>query len=662
MASSVSPLYHSTPTQVRVQSASNTLKTSELHLLQHELRGNLAPNMDFKLFVHEVLKLSDDMYQTLAQSVREDRFGSVDNWKRLLTRITNSKGEPFIYDPLIDLVHWIQDQLRATLKWESTTNLRFHNTWSKALAGSQANRKPDITAVSGLQHSRPGWKEALVVWEVKHKLPKSSPPTIPVSHEVPPAHLFPVDPSPRPYSDPGLLVSKKRAASPEPLSASARKKVDQQERLNRQAINVNTTNIDDTTRKSESPLEQLLSYSLEAMTAQPHRRYIIGLLLDGFCLQLVFHCRGFVVASKPFDIRVERVKLVVAVAALWLADLETLGFEKRFIGSDDKPALDPIGSDVSVGEMDLVVERIIYKARSLLGRGSATLVGADKKDRSALYVIKISCQVKTRVPESEFLEVAAGIPNVIRLVRSAEWGDMLEGFGKEFLRSVEEFESREFRVLVLSPVCELLTAIQEVSVFKTCFIKLVNGFDHHTRPAHHALFKRGILHCDISIGNLMYDPITQEPYLIDADLGKKVDKLGAPSSNHRTGTLPFMAIDLLVEVPPAHLYRHDLESFFYVLVWICAEDHHGWHRVDSVVAMAEKKTYFLVKSNMADLRLGKFEELKLTWITKLRRLFTVGTAKKTLSTMLQEAALFDNDTLDGYVTYETFLEAISDSP
>jgi serine/threonine protein kinase len=40
---------------------------------------------------------------------------------------------------------------------------------------------------------------------------------------------------------------------------------------------------------------------------------------------------------------------------------------------------------------------------------------------------------------------------------------------------------------------------------------------------------------------------------------------------HRTGTGPYMAIDLLVsEEPPLHLYRHDLESFFYILVWFCA--------------------------------------------------------------------------------------------
>ena len=47
-------------------------------------------------------------------------------------------------------------------------------------------------------------------------------------------------------------------------------------------------------------------------------------------------------------------------------------------------------------------------------------------------------------------------------------------------------------------------------------------------------------------------------------------KIGSERSGarHQTGTLVFMAIQVLQGV--AHTYRHDFESFFYVLVWICA--------------------------------------------------------------------------------------------
>lgn len=41
---------------------------------------------------------------------------------------------------------------------------------------------------------------------------------------------------------------------------------------------------------------------------------------------------------------------------------------------------------------------------------------------------------------------------------------------------------------------------------------------------------------------------------------------------HRTGTGPFLALELLQQsdmMEPTHVYRYDLESFFYVLIWFC---------------------------------------------------------------------------------------------
>ncbi|KAH6716479.1 hypothetical protein BKA61DRAFT_574276 [Leptodontidium sp. MPI-SDFR-AT-0119] len=54
--------------------------------------------------------------------------------------------------------------------------------------------------------------------------------------------------------------------------------------------------------------------------------------------------------------------------------------------------------------------------------------------------------------------------------------------------------------------------------------------------------------------------------LIDLDLVKELDSLPSGAS-HRIGTMLFMAIEVLQG--KGHTYRHDLESFFYVLVWMC---------------------------------------------------------------------------------------------
>ena len=52
---------------------------------------------------------------------------------------------------------------------------------------------------------------------------------------------------------------------------------------------------------------------------------------------------------------------------------------------------------------------------------------------------------------------------------------------------------------------------------------------------------------------------------------------------HRTGTVPFMAMDLLQhEEPPMHLYRHDLESFFWVLVYFVATHNPARHTIGRI--------------------------------------------------------------------------------
>ena len=56
----------------------------------------------------------------------------------------------------------------------------------------------------------------------------------------------------------------------------------------------------------------------------------------------------------------------------------------------------------------------------------------------------------------------------------------------------------------------------------------------------------------------------------DWDMASHLDDKGeVPTStaHHHMGTIPFMACDLLVNKPPVHIYRHDLELFFYILVW-----------------------------------------------------------------------------------------------
>ena len=90
-----------------------------------------------------------------------------------------------------------------------------------------------------------------------------------------------------------------------------------------------------------------------------------------------------------------------------------------------------------------------------------------------------------------------------------------------------------------------------------------------------------ILHCDISLNNLMLCKEGDNMYAIlnDIDLTVSADIMSM-LSNHRTGTKLFMEIDLIHPDPTEHMYHHDLESLFYVLVWITSWFNDGQEIVD----------------------------------------------------------------------------------
>jgi len=95
-------------------------------------------------------------------------------------------------------------------------------------------------------------------------------------------------------------------------------------------------------------------------------------------------------------------------------------------------------------------------------------------------------------------------------------------------------------------------------------------------PGHHHLWIHGIHHGDISLRNLMYNPSPTgkpEGVLNDYDLASLVN---SPTTNtDRTGTIPFLALDMLdhnLDGQIPRLYRHDAESFIWVLTYITLAD------------------------------------------------------------------------------------------
>ena len=126
------------------------------------------------------------------------------------------------------------------------------------------------------------------------------------------------------------------------------------------------------------------------------------------------------------------------------------------------------------------------------------------------------------------------------------------------------YGNRIYGCLVISPAGRALSTFTSAAEFLTALRDAMEG--------HRSLYMRsGILHRDVSENNIFItDPFRAKGStgrLIDLDLAKVVGS-GRSGARYQTGTREFMAIQVLQK--SAHTYRHDLESFFYVLLWICA--------------------------------------------------------------------------------------------
>ena len=181
-----------------------------------------------------------------------------------------------------------------------------------------------------------------------------------------------------------------------------------------------------------------------------------------------------------------------------------------------------------------------------------------------------------------------------------------------------------------------------------------------------------ILHWDISLNNLMLRKEDDEIYTVlnDFDLTVIAD-VKSTLSKQRTGTKPFMAIDLLWPDPPVHMYRHDLESMFYILIWTTLHFHNG---VEIIVpplqewadnAGVEKKNFFVMMSEPPPLtpQFGSFRR----WVVSMQTIFRDGFYSRTkylaeisLAGLESSSSYFEDETPGGLNTFDKF-QAILDT-
>ncbi|KAE9384080.1 hypothetical protein BT96DRAFT_842818 [Gymnopus androsaceus JB14] len=365
-------------------------------------------------------------------------------------------------------------------------------------------------------------------------------------------------------------------------------------------------------QKREHTRKQAGSYAREMFAHGVPRTHVIGITIDDRLARMHYYDHSKVIESPVFHIDLEFKQLFLAmICQLQQLDQTQLGvipgLEAPFLRNHAKLSLPsnfwttyPPSADILVGSLytfkyrngrrTVIIKRILFTTKGLNGRGTwvaeiecfcgagkCTWTGEDEWHGKKL-IMKISFPSARREAEDKIIInareraessddqkwkwVLNHLPLVVHSFDTEFNEDSIPGRLRTHLQG--DYEERVIRVTIqekLHPITELEDPVELAQVF------------YDIVQVHEWLYKYArVLHRDLSETNLMFRRIDGKVYgvLNDFDLSSSVDRQNdGPSSNHRTGTKPFMAIDLLDEKwHGGHMYRHDLESLFYIMLCV----------------------------------------------------------------------------------------------
>ncbi|KAI9655951.1 MAG: hypothetical protein M1829_000461 [Trizodia sp. TS-e1964] len=385
-------------------------------------------------------------------------------------------------------------------------------------------------------------------------------------------------------------------------------------------------------------LLQLGRYVREVFIAQPTRRFIHGFFIHGTSLELWVFDRSGPYSSGSFDIHKEPERFIHAIAGYLLMDDEDLGLDTYIkrnldqmsisikpIGKNkkkklllDRIPLSKQGAIVCRGtscyktintkfvvkfswaapkhlssELDLLeyandkgvkgIPRVFaypqittigdlragltfdrpYNFKSASNIGSPP--GSPPLPLTSYAHVSLASRILAGSPTKKDLPEAGSEESPLGRTRSKTQKEEIAL--KTSTHDIFIPKQREFGCLVLSPPGKPILQFESIKVLLKVLLDAIT--------AHKSLLiEANILHRDVSENNIIQtDPQDNDGrlgMLIDLDLATKIGDTAV--LKHLTGTMQFMGIGVLLGYE--HTYRHDLESFFYVLLWISA--HRSW--------------------------------------------------------------------------------------
>ncbi|EKM48974.1 uncharacterized protein PHACADRAFT_202165 [Phanerochaete carnosa HHB-10118-sp] len=353
-------------------------------------------------------------------------------------------------------------------------------------------------------------------------------------------------------------------------------------------------------------------------------------------------------------------------------------------------------------QMVVTLDKPLFCQYALVGRHTtvytATTSVAVGRKKGRAVIVKLSQQAKGRKPEQDFLNAAleAGVDHLPELHSSIDLWSLSDGIRSVFLKRDpghnEIFEDRILRAIVYTqyiPVQQFLAESSDAPEY----IRLM--VDQMMECLHDLRHKAKIVHRDVSPNNIMIEMRNDKPFFIlnDFDLATFVQdngtRLHPASSKHRTGTLPFMAIEILqdmdipltvakpgrIELQIAHRLRHDWESLLWVALWCMLTtdpDASGTELESKIVSflsdwetgelstIADVKISVIHDSSRAEKLIPPRFRTLIPWFARwcdvLRDAHQVIKRHRLLSR--KELVRMDRETLNGTITLEKLKEAL----
>lgn len=371
---------------------------------------------------------------------------------------------------------------------------------------------------------------------------------------------------------------------------------------------------------SEAHLD-LGRYAREVLAAQDNRRFVLGFTLCGSLMRIWVFDRLGGIASDQFDINKDGLRFVSTILGfLWMSE-EELGFDPTIMTAEGQRFVEIKGEGTT--ERLILDGRAITRVRCIAGRATTCWKAYRERDPGTLFVVKDSWQHPERDDEGGLLRKATdqGAVYIARYyyhetvrVRGADddvRNNVRKGLDITQATNYRQHQSQDAQGTSTSTIGRsssvtgakqpssktdtplppnkrprLASSVQKSTntlsnrvhrriILRDYGTPIYNADSRETLlgaladciEGHESLRRKaGLLHRDISLRNLMMDK-NNRGLLIDLDLAIDEQRIGTSGVKGKTGTWAFMAIGALQG--ELHSFMHDLESFFWVLFWIC---------------------------------------------------------------------------------------------